>query len=61
MNDLEKAVMADLEKAAPRAEQPRSTDADAALGPLLDELSELIRRPLGCAGSNRPWATRKLP
>ena len=36
VNHLEKAVLADLEKAALRGEQPRGTDADAALGPLLD-------------------------
>ena len=42
LNHLEKAVLADLEKAALRGEQPRGTDADAALGPLLDELDQLF-------------------
>ena len=41
-NHLEKAVLADLEKAALRGEQPRGTGADAALGPLLDELDQLF-------------------
>ena len=44
MNHLEKAVLADLEKAALRREQSRGTDADAALGPLPDELDELFSR-----------------
>ena len=35
INDLEKAVLADLEKAALRGEQSRGTDTDAALGPLM--------------------------
>ena len=41
INHLEAAVLADPEKAAAlRGEQSRGTDADAALGPLLDELDE---------------------
>ena len=62
MNHLETAVLADLEKAAAlRGEQSRGTDADAALGPLLDKLDELYLIAVATWGQLRKIWVPPLP